>query len=315
MKKFHMIIDLEKCVGCFNCFLACKDEHVGNEWLPYTKEQQKHDQKWIDVGVVERGKAPYTEVTYVPTLCNHCDNAPCEKKYPEVFHKRSDGIMLIDVQRANDPKYADACPFGKVSWNAQANNAQKCTGCAHLLDGGWKEPRCVQTCPLRALQTVFCEDAEWEKIVQNQGLKSLIDEACKPRVMYKNLYRYQKCFVKGVVSRFVNGLEEGVIDAKVELLKNEIPVAETKTDYLGEFYIDRIPQDTGEMQVRITADGFAPKLCTFIIEKASVVLDPVLLGEGSAKEAIILPNAHAAEQALTHMTPKDAEEAKEAFSS
>ncbi|MDO4735267.1 MAG: oxidoreductase, partial [Lachnospiraceae bacterium] len=96
MKKFHMIIDLEKCAGCFNCFLACKDEHVGNEWLPYTKEQQKHDMKWVNVEVHERGAAPYTEITYVPQTCQHCDNAPCEKKYPEVFQKRSDGIMLID---------------------------------------------------------------------------------------------------------------------------------------------------------------------------------------------------------------------------
>ena len=29
MRKFHMIVDLEKCVGCFNCMLACKDENVG----------------------------------------------------------------------------------------------------------------------------------------------------------------------------------------------------------------------------------------------------------------------------------------------
>ncbi|XFO68983.1 hypothetical protein SPSIL_052110 [Sporomusa silvacetica DSM 10669] len=32
MKKWHLIIDVEKCEDCNNCHMACKDEHVGNEW-------------------------------------------------------------------------------------------------------------------------------------------------------------------------------------------------------------------------------------------------------------------------------------------
>ena len=147
MKKFHMIIDLEKCVGCFNCMLACKDEHVGNKWLPYTEEQQKHENKWICPTMTERGEAPYTEVTYVTRLCQHCDNAPCAKKYPDVFVKRSDGVMLIDYRKAKNKDLVDACPYGMVSWNEELGCAQKCTGCSHLIDDGWKEPRCVQTCP------------------------------------------------------------------------------------------------------------------------------------------------------------------------
>ena len=313
MKKFHMIIDLEKCAGCFNCFLACKDEHVGNEWLPYTKEQQKHDMKWIDVKVHERGVAPYTEITYVTQTCQHCDNAPCEKKYPEVFQKRSDGIMLIDINKANDPKYADACPYGCVSWNETAQNVQKCTGCAHLIDGDWKEPRCVQACATRAMQTVFCEDAEWDRLVERQGLKPITDGSNKPRILYKNLYMYNKCFVKGVVSTYVDGLEEGVIDAKVELKIGNETIYECRTDYLGEFYIDRIPKNTGKMAVVITAEGAEPLTRDFEIQDKSIVLDPILIGEGEAKANVILPNEHALQQALDHMTSYDAEDARKAF--
>ncbi|MBR3401388.1 MAG: oxidoreductase [Parasporobacterium sp.] len=313
MKKFHMIIDLEKCVGCFNCMLACKDEHVGNKWLPYTEEQQKHEDKWICPTMTERGEAPYTEVTYVTRLCQHCDNAPCAKKYPDVFVKRSDGVMLIDYRKAKNKDLVDACPYGMVSWNEELGCAQKCTGCSHLIDDGWKEPRCVQTCPLRALQTVYCEDNEWDKIVEKQGLKPITDGSNKPRVMYKNLYFYNKCFVKGALCFDQDGIEEAAIDAKVELLVGGICVAQTQSDFLGEFYIDRIPKNSGKMQIRATYGEFEPIIADFEIKTKSVVLDALKFGGGSGKPAVILPNEHANEQALTHMIPKDAEAARKAF--
>ncbi len=313
MKKFHMIVDLEKCVGCFNCMLACKDEHVGNKWLPYTDEQQKHENKWICPTMTERGEAPYTEVTYVTKMCQHCDNAPCAKKYPDVFIKRSDGLMLIDYKRAADKNIVDACPYGMISWNEELGCAQKCTGCAHLIDNGWKEPRCVQACPLRALQTVFCEDAEWEKIIEKQGLKPITDGSNKPRVMYKNLYFYNKCFVKGALCFNKDGIEEAAIDAKVELLVNKTVVATTTTDFLGEFYIDMIPKNTGAMQIKAYLEGYDPIVKDFEIKEESVILDALKFGGGEGKPAVILPNEHAYEQALDHMIPKDVEAAKKAF--
>lgn len=313
MKKFHMIIDLEKCVGCFNCMLACKDEHVGNTWLPYTQEAPKHDHKWICPTLTERGEAPYTEVTYVTRTCMHCDNAPCAKKYPDVFIKRSDGIMLIDYKKAKDPEIASACPYGMIHWNEELEVAQKCTGCAHLIDEGWKEPRCVQTCPLRALQTVFCDDAEWDEIVEKQGLKAITDGTNKPRVMYKHLYFYNKCFVKGALCFDKDGIEEAAIGAKVELLVGNTVVAVTETDFLGEFYIDRIPKNSGVMKIRATYEGFDPLEKEFEIKDKSVVLDALKLGGGEGKPAVILPNEHANQQALDHMVPKDVEAAKKAF--
>ena len=42
MEKMHIIFDAEKCVGCYNCLLACQDEHMDNNWLPYTQQQEKH---------------------------------------------------------------------------------------------------------------------------------------------------------------------------------------------------------------------------------------------------------------------------------
>ena len=164
------------------------------------------------------------------------------------------------------------------------------------------------------MQTVFCEDAEWDRLVERQGLKPITDGSNKPRILYKNLYMYNKCFVKGVVSTYVDGLEEGVIDAKVELKIGNETIYECRTDYLGEFYIDRIPKNTGKMAVVITAEGAEPVTREFEIQDKRVVLDPILIGEGEVKANVILPNEHALQQAIDHMTSYDAEDARKAFS-
>ena len=55
MKNWRMIVDIASCEDCNNCTLACKDEHVENEWPGYAIAQPRHGQRWIDVARKERG--------------------------------------------------------------------------------------------------------------------------------------------------------------------------------------------------------------------------------------------------------------------
>jgi len=257
MGKLHLIVDLAKCVGCFNCFLACKDEFVGNKWLPYTDEQQKHDQKWINPYRYERGTVPFTEVCYVPKLCQHCENAPCEKAFPDAVIRRPDGIVLLDVHKAKGNRaLVDSCPYGAITWNEELETAQKCTMCAHLLDEGWAEPRCVQACPLRALSVVFCEDEEFEQMVENLKLKPITDGSNKPRVFYRNLYKYNTCFIAGALAYKDGDIEKAAAGATVELTMNGQFLKEVKTDFFGEFKIDRIPKNSGTFKLICSLEGF-----------------------------------------------------------
>jgi Fe-S-cluster-containing dehydrogenase component len=50
MKKWMLIIDVEKCENCNNCFLSCKDEHVGNDWPGYAAPQPDQGPTWIAIG-------------------------------------------------------------------------------------------------------------------------------------------------------------------------------------------------------------------------------------------------------------------------
>ena len=277
MKKFHIVVDLAKCVGCFNCMLACKDEHVGNEWLPYTDQQEKHEQKWINPEKIERGETPYTEVSFVPQMCQHCDNAPCEKKSPDLVKKRDDGIVLIDPIRARGKKeLVKACPYGMISWNEELEVAQKCTMCAHLLDNGWKEPRCVQACPLRALSIVHCEDHEFNEMADAQGMRPITDGSNKPLVVYKNLYKYNKCFVAGAMAYMDGDIEMAATDAKVKLLMNGEVLIEQEADFLGEFKIDRIPQNSGTFTLEYELDGYKSVKKDVTIEEESLNLGCVV---------------------------------------
>ena len=79
MKKWNMIIDVAECTNCNLCTLAAMDEYVGNEWPSYSAPMPKHGHKWINIMQKERGQTPMIDVAYVPTMCNHCDDAPCMK--------------------------------------------------------------------------------------------------------------------------------------------------------------------------------------------------------------------------------------------
>ena len=70
------IFDAAKCNGCRNCQLACKDEHVDNEWLPYSKPQPDTGQFWTRIEERIRGQVPKVKIAYIMHMCQHCDGAP-----------------------------------------------------------------------------------------------------------------------------------------------------------------------------------------------------------------------------------------------
>jgi len=281
MEKMHLIIDLAKCVGCFNCQTACKDEHVGNSWLPYTDEQQKHDQKWISPVKHERGTAPFTEMSFVTKLCQHCNNAPCEKAAPDAVSRRDDGVVLLSAEKAKgNRELIKACPYGRISWNEEIQSAQKCTMCAHLLDGGWKEPRCVQACPLRALSIVYCDDSEFEKMIAEQSLEPNIPGGSAPRVVYRNLHRLNTCFIAGALAYRDGDIEKAAGGASVQLSKKGTAVAEAMTDFFGEFKLDRIPKNSGPYELTCSLDGHKPITCEVSVGADSPCLDVCVFEKG-----------------------------------
>jgi hypothetical protein len=76
-KKWNMVIDVALCHDCNNCFMACKDEYVGNDFKGYSAAQPWFGQRWMNIERKERGQFPMVQVAFLPTPCQHCDDAPC----------------------------------------------------------------------------------------------------------------------------------------------------------------------------------------------------------------------------------------------
>ena len=129
-----------------------------------------------------RGTVPKVKVAYRPHLCMHCGEAPCMDACPVegAMYRREDGLVIIDpVKCTGCRNCVDACPYKVIYFNEGLNIAQKCTGCAHLLDEGWKEPRCVDACPTLAIR--FLDEKEAAKeIAGSEVWRPELKEELKP---------------------------------------------------------------------------------------------------------------------------------------
>jgi Fe-S-cluster-containing dehydrogenase component len=279
MSKWNLIIDIENCTNCNMCVLACQDEHVDNTFPGYAEEMPKHGARWIEIMRKERGQAPMIDVAYMPVMCQHCDDAPCIKAAEnDAISKRADGIVIIDPEKAKGQKHlVESCPYGAIWWNEDLQLPQHWIFDAHLLDDGWKQPRAASVCATEAIIAKKVDDAEMVKIVEEEGLEVLHPElGTKPRVYYKNLYRYNKCFIGGSVATTKDGVDDCVQDARVKLLKGSEIIAEATSDIFGDFKFDKLDEDSGSYKIEISADGHAAKSVEVELSE-SVTLDDIYL--------------------------------------
>ncbi len=265
MSKWNLIIDVAECTNCNLCTLATMDEYVDNEWPGYTAPMPKHGHKWIDIKQKERGQAPFIDIAYMPTMCNHCDIAPCIKAAPDVISKRDDGIVLIDPDKAKGRKdLVNACPYGHIWWNEERETAQAWPFDAHLLDAGWNKTRGDQSCPTGAMKAIKLDDDAMAKMADEEGYEVLNPEyGTKPRIWYKNLWRYSTAFVGGSVSADANGIVDCVEGAAVTLSKDGSKLAELVTDNYGDFKFDRLEENSGRYTVEISSKQYGSKSIEF----------------------------------------------------
>lgn len=262
------LFNAAKCTGCYNCQLACKDEHVGNDWTPYAAAQPKTGQFWCKVNERTCGTIPKVKVFYLPTLCNHCKNPACVKAAKDgAVYQREDGLVIIDPVKAKGQKQiVDSCPYGAIYWNEEMQLPQKCTGCAHLLDGGAKLPRCVEACPTDALR--FGEEEEFQE--ELKGAEALHPEyGLSPRVHYRNLPGQ---FIAATVYDPVE--KEVIIGAKCHLAE-EAKTWDTVTDDFGDFWFKDLPVST--FTLILSAPGYERKTISGIRTEECVNLGDIAL--------------------------------------
>jgi Fe-S-cluster-containing dehydrogenase component len=266
MSSWDLIIDIARCHDCNDCFLADKDEFVENDFPPYSAAQPWHGHRWMNIERGERGQYPLVMTRYLPKPCMHCDAAPCLTADGAVY-KRDDGLVIIDPVKAKGRReIVDSCPYGAIYWNEEAQLAQKCTGCAHLFDAGWTETRCSQVCPTGAIRLVLGDDAAMAALVESEGLEVYRPElGSRPRVYYKNLYRWTKAFIGANVA--LKDTDEVAEGARMTVSLDAAVVGEGVAGNYGDVIVDKL-EPGREYSVTIAIDGYGAATSTVMLDES-----------------------------------------------
>jgi len=164
-------VDIERCLGCKSCEIACALVHSKSQDLVQAIEESPKPQRMVAVEAAgEFG---------VPIQCRHCESAPCIEICPTGAIKKvtEEGPVVIDEQYCIGCKLCMLlCPFGVLHIRPQAKAATKCDMCYERLEKG-QAPACVEACPTGALRLISLE--ELSKVKRKQASSKLADESQK----------------------------------------------------------------------------------------------------------------------------------------
>ncbi|MGR6835127.1 4Fe-4S dicluster domain-containing protein [Syntrophomonas erecta] len=175
-KKYALVIDMKRCVGCRTCTVACKMENNVPLGIARMRVLNPQGNIHFDKPV---GVYPNLKMYWTPVPCQHCEDAPCVKSCPSgAMHKREDGIVDLDKSKCIGCQYcAWVCPYDVPQFDKDAGVSDKCTMCAHRIDKG-ELPMCVKCCPTRAIKFGDLNDpnSEVAQLINHRSSKVLLPE-------------------------------------------------------------------------------------------------------------------------------------------
>jgi NAD-dependent dihydropyrimidine dehydrogenase PreA subunit len=204
----------------------------------------------------------------------HCENPPCvHAAENNAVYKRPDGIVMIDPEKAAGQKQiVGACPYRVIYWNEEKNIPQKCTLCAHLLDQGWKEPRCAEACPTQAMVFGDMDDpkSEISKLIASGKAEVIHPEyGLKEKVSYVGL---PKRFIAATV---IFGDKDECAGNVNVILTGQGGKQTSATNNFGDFEFEGLEADQ-QFSVKVEHPGYTPQ--SFKVRtKADVYLEEIFL--------------------------------------
>jgi len=164
MAEYALFFDAERCVGCFTCEVACKQENnipVGPRWI-----------RMVQIGPRKKGVQISTSFSLI--RCRHCSNPPCKRACPvKAIYRTENGVVLINQELCTGCRACmEACPFGALQYHAAKGTVEKCTLCIDRIIKGLI-PSCAKHCPYHALSFGDLNEIVFER--QAQKLNRLAD--------------------------------------------------------------------------------------------------------------------------------------------
>ena len=220
--RWGMVIDLDRCTGCEGCVAAC---HAENNLPLSTPEEAAKGRAvhWIRVDRYYEGEFPNVRVRYMPVLCQHCDDAPCEPVCPvyATYHN-PEGLNVQVYNRCVGTRYCgNNCPYSARFFNFFAPRwpeplelqhnpdvavrmggvMEKCTFCIQRIQrakrdakdenrpvaDGEVQPACVQSCPAEAMVFGDLDDPNSQAAVMaasSRAFRWMEELGTRPKVVY-----------------------------------------------------------------------------------------------------------------------------------
>ncbi len=176
---YKMALDVERCIGCHACSVACKVENN----VPLGRFRTK-------VYYLDQGKFPKTKRFFLPTLCMQCEDTPCLKACDnKAIERGADGIVRVIPDKCDHLGACEAaCPYAAIGCD-ENDVADKCDFCSHRLKENM-EPACVETCPAEVFHFGDSTDpnSAYSKFMAVHGKDTSVlkpEEKTKPSVHYK----------------------------------------------------------------------------------------------------------------------------------
>ncbi|MEE8329131.1 MAG: molybdopterin-dependent oxidoreductase [Thermodesulfovibrionia bacterium] len=141
-KRYGMLINLNRCVGCYACQVTCKAEYD----IPFGTFRCR-------VETYQSGIYPDIKKFFLPRLCNHCDNAPCIEACEEgALLKNQEGVVIINKSRCNGCQVCyEKCPYDAIEVSPYTGKAEKCDFCFDRSMGKGLIPVCAESCMGKAI--------------------------------------------------------------------------------------------------------------------------------------------------------------------
>ena len=163
-KQLGLVIDLNTCVGCHACAVACKEWNSGGMVGPlsdFDAQGRQPDGIWLNRVhgyEVEWPETKRARTVYFPRSCLHCADAACVTVCPTgaSYKRAADGIVLVDEDKCIGCQLCSwACPYGAREYDHASGVMKKCTLCVdriynETLPEAERQPACVRTCPTGA---------------------------------------------------------------------------------------------------------------------------------------------------------------------
>lgn len=228
--RWGMAVDLAACNGCTACVAACYSENniptVGKRTMDNGREMS-----WLRIERYHDGSAEELQVSFLPMMCQHCNNAPCEPVCPvyATYHTE-EGLNAMIYNRCVGTRYcSNNCAYKvrRFNWyefdfpspldlqlnpdvmKRTAGVMEKCTFCVQrisegkdkakdagrLVADGEIKPACVQSCPTQALVFGDLNDpnSRVSRLAKNERAYKVLDHHLntQPSVSYLQDVKYK----------------------------------------------------------------------------------------------------------------------------